>query len=243
MGPVLSAAMVLAVSGASCGGGPDALTRVHDAAKALEKAGGFHVRPVYRVEMPEGYQASPFPSGGEGSVDLGRDLATVRFTGADGSAWTTERIGDTIYTSGGAVADGPDWCASRASRGDPASDAGGLAQLGQSFDVMPALLSGATEAHELGPAADPAVTRYATTVDLRAAGLTAAADAVGDKLAVEVWVDEAGLPVRISYGFDISFEGAPTPAKVALAITMSDFGTGVSVAPPAAAEVATAPDC
>ena len=241
MGRVLLVVALISIAG--CSSGPDPLTRVHDAAAALEEAGGFHVRPIYRVDMPEGYAASPFPSGGEGSVDLGRDIASVKFSGADGSSWTTIRVAGIVYTSGGAVADGPDWCAKSAATSDPAADAGGLAQLGQSFDVLPRLLSGATQAHELGTAADPSVTRYATTVDLRRAGLADAANIVGNTLAVEVWLDEAGMPVRVSYGFDIAFDGALSPAKVAVAITMSGFGTGVSVAAPDAAETASAPDC
>ncbi len=235
--------LVVMVSAAACTGGPDPLARVHVAADFLQNAGGFHVRPIFRVDMPEGFAASPFPSGGEGSVDLGRDIASVKFTAADGGSWTTLRIGDTVYTSGGPVEKGPDWCAKPAASTDSTADAGGLAQLGQSFDVIPALLSGATQAEELGAAADPSVTRYAISVDLKATGLNDAATAVGNTLAAEVWLSEAGMPVRVSYSFDIAFEGAPSPANVALAITMSDFGTGVSVAPPLAAETATAPDC
>jgi Predicted periplasmic protein (DUF2092) len=261
----------LAVAAVGCGGAKETLDPVASAAENGASAGGFHVQMAIGISadgVTAGMTGSGAVDGNEGELTF--DLTEMLAQGGLPAGMSGEISMITLEEDGGAVfymkipflgsflPEGKQWIRVDA---EEAANAGGIdldQLMGGSGSHNPAemlaMLRAAGEVEEIGPDVVDGVetTHYRATIDLQRAIETRGVPAETAKrmlelvptgqFPVEVWIGtDDDLPYKLVMAYDMT-EGGET-ASMSMTMTMSDWGSDVSVEAPPADEVfdATAP--
>lgn len=232
-----AALFLILITLAGCEGGSTAsqdLVEVHNAADAMERSQSFVAGIIVDMEMPDRF-TTDVKSTIAGRVDLTKRESTFEARSDDGDRWSEIVVADTVYNSGGEIANAPDWCAVPVAK----IDDNALIHTGSLFGEVPDLLRSASDASTLPEASTATATAYRVSFPLDETVTGARVE--GDE--ATIWLDEEGRPVRAEFAFSQLVSGSTDPAIGHVEWVLSDWGAEVEVTPPPTDEIESFPDC